>query len=121
MNKLEEMGHRVFWPPRDNKFEDTDQIGIDIIMSNMYELKRSDEVHVIFDPNSQGSIADIEAAMYGGKPIYLVNPHQLHPTEGKSYTNVVLNFLNVYEPSKRYDSKYGFVKVKLEELLKEKM
>ncbi|MEM0138943.1 MAG: hypothetical protein QW100_04415 [Thermoplasmatales archaeon] len=50
-----------------------------------------------------------------------MNTHQLHPTEGKSYTNIVLNLLNIYEPSKRYDSRYGFVKVKLEEPLKEKM
>ncbi len=108
---LEKKGHRVFWPPRDNPFESVDRIGLDIIRTNLEAILASDEVHIIFDPNSQGSIADIEAAMAVKKPIYLVNPELLKATVRKSYTNAVLNMHAMYEPSMVYSRRYGFAGV----------
>jgi len=68
------------------------------------------EIHMIFDHESEGSVADLEAAMALQKPIYLVNRDQLTPTEKRSYTNVVLKLEEDYIPSIIYKKKVGFAK-----------
>jgi hypothetical protein len=108
INKLEAEGHKVYWPHRDNKSEETDPVGLEIIDNNLEGILSADEVHVIWDPASQGSVADLEAAMALRKPIHLVNKDQFKPTQGKSYTNVVLHIDTDYTPSRIHAEVYGF-------------
>ncbi len=112
---LQRAGHEVFWPPVSNYYDlpqnaDADKIGIDTINTNLEAILNSDEVHIIFDPKSEGSIADLEAAMALRKPIHSVNKDQLVATEKRSYTNVVIKIEEDYIPSRMYKERVGFAK-----------
>jgi len=91
---LEECGHRVHWPPRDT--DQDDPVGLRICRDNGRALLAADEVHVWYDPASQGSVFDfgmlfLASEIIGPKKrVVIVNPEALPPTDGKkSFQNLL--------------------------------
>lgn len=89
VKNLEEQGADVHYPPRDTNQNDT--IGFNICSQNKKEMKKRDEIHVFFNPDSTGTLFDIGMAFALGKPVKLIN--KVEKTEKKSFSNV-LNYLN---------------------------
>ncbi len=91
---LERQGHNVYWPLRDT--DQDDSTGFNICMDSAMEIRLADEVHIWYDPASQGSIFDLGALVMTAriigpsKRIVLINRDQVLPTVGESFTNVVL-------------------------------
>lgn len=82
------LGHTVYWPARDTNQEGT---GLAICRQNLAAMSAADEVHIYFDPNSQGSVFDLGAAMALGKRIVMINREDFQKTPGKSFQNVVID------------------------------
>lgn len=70
VESLEAKGHIVHYPPRD-----TDQAlrEIQICRRNVDAIKVSDEVHIFYNPNSQGTHFDMGVAFALGKRIVIAN------------------------------------------------
>lgn len=58
VGSLESMGHVVHWPPRDTKQNDSEH-GTGICRTTFWHILWAKEVHVIFDPTSEGFVSDI--------------------------------------------------------------
>jgi hypothetical protein len=88
---LEDHGVKVHYPPRDVNQDDS--TGLRIMRAHREAMERSDEVHVFWSPNSEGSVCDLGMALMAEKPIRLVNKEfveeWLKNNPGKSYTRVV--------------------------------
>lgn len=61
VNKLESDGYEVHWPLRDTN--QNDPIGLRICTDNLMALARSDEVHIFWNPDSEGSKIDLGMAL----------------------------------------------------------
>lgn len=91
---LEQQGYAVHWPSRDTNQDDP--IGLAICLQNTNAIRDADEVHLWYDPLSQGSIFDLGATVMASlvigprKKFVIANPDAVHPTGGKSLQNVVL-------------------------------
>ena len=81
-------GNVVHWPARDTL---QTQTSFKICEDNRFAMQHSDEVHVWYEPTSQGSVFDIGMAFVMGKPVFLVNPDAVQPTDSKSYNNLVID------------------------------
>lgn len=91
VDALESRGCQVRCP-----FRDTDQSGdgLAIVEAHENDIMWADEVHVWWNPASEGSLWDVAQARMArhfqpGKRIVLINSG-IQPTPEKSYTNVVL-------------------------------
>ena len=93
---LENREYRVFWPKRDNPHEETDRIGLAICEENRRAIYEADEIHVWFDPTSQGSVFDFGmtfAFLWFTRKnfkIVIANSEAVQPTPHKSFQNVLL-------------------------------
>ena len=81
-------GYTVYWPARDT--HQADPIGLTICRDNCAAIRGASEVHVWWNTSSQGSLFDLGMAFAMGKPIFLANPDGIEPTDGKSFTNLLL-------------------------------
>lgn len=88
VGSLEERDMRVYWPMRDTNQKD--DIGLRICTDNKCAMQNSVMVVVWYSKNSTGSIFDLGMAFSFGKAIRLANPHDVKPTESKSFENVLL-------------------------------
>lgn len=84
VKKLEDDGNEVHLPHRDTN---QDARGIDICTENMEAIIWADEVHIFYNPESQGSHFDMGVAFALNKPIKVVESVPL--TEGKSYQRML--------------------------------
>lgn len=91
---LEAAGCSVHWPPRDTAQDDP--VGMRICRDNGFAIMRADEVHVWYDPTSQGSVFDLGMAFMlaevigAPKKVVIANPGDVDPDEGrKSFPNVL--------------------------------
>jgi len=86
--KLEGEGKKVYYPARD-----TDQVdetgGFRICQDNAKAIYKSREVHIFFDPTSEGSRFDLGVAFALGKRLVIVNPEEVERTEKKSFNNMI--------------------------------
>lgn len=86
VERLREAGATVHFPPEDAPQDCP--TGERICAVHLEAMKKSDEVHVIWDVESKGSHFDLGMAYAMGKKIVPVNA--VHPdTEGKSYWKVI--------------------------------
>jgi nucleoside 2-deoxyribosyltransferase len=85
-------GHTPFYPAEDNPYELTDEIGIDICVTNREAMIESDEVHIFYDPTSSGSLWDLGMAFALKKTLKIVNT--IEHTPDKSFSNVILGWAN---------------------------
>lgn len=91
---LEGRGYRVHWPPRDT--DQDDPIGLRICRDNARAILAADEIHVWYDPASQGSVFDFGMLFMASevigpkKKVVIANPEALPATDGKkSFQNVL--------------------------------
>lgn len=82
--RLEQEGHQVHLPHRD-----TDQRGkgYQINLANMEAIKKADEVHIFYSPESQGTHFDMGVSFALGKKISIVESVAI--PEGKSYQGLL--------------------------------
>jgi hypothetical protein len=89
---LERAGHTVHWPPRDN--DQSDPVGIRICSQMRKALKEAHEVHIWYDPESQGTLFDagmlFAFLLDQQKKVVIINRAQIQPTPHKSFQNVLL-------------------------------
>lgn len=88
----EKTGDVVHWPARDTN--QNDKVGLRICTDNRRAIFEADEVHIWFNPASQGTLFDIGIAFALEKKIRLINSEMIAPTEGKSFANVLLALHN---------------------------
>lgn len=88
VEELEKKNIRTFYPARDTVQVDATG-GIRICNDNCNSLRQCKEIHIIFHPDSKGSLFDLGVVFAMGKPIHIVNP--ILPTEEKSFKNVLLS------------------------------
>ena len=82
------LGYRVHIPYRDTIQTEN---AINICLTNIEEMKKSDFILVYFDEASIGTIYDLGVAMGLGKEIKLIN--HVYRTENKSFNNVLLDYV----------------------------
>lgn len=87
---LENAGLSVYWPHRDT--DQSDPVGVEICAANRAALENAQEVHVWYDPASEGSKFDIGMAWVARKPLIIANRHEIIPTPHKSIENVILEW-----------------------------
>ena len=87
---LEEAGHTVFYPARDNPYEKIDETGSQIWTHNMAGMEPCDEVHVYWDPESTGSKSDIGMALALKKPLVVV--YMDSNKKGPCYETLILDW-----------------------------
>ena len=85
VEKLEQRGNTVHWPPRDTS--QIDLTGLQICKDNLRAIQEADCIYFTWDGISQGCLFDLGMAFALGKPIiYLSMPM---PTKDKSFQNMV--------------------------------
>ena len=72
IDQLELGGAKVYYPTRDNPYEDTDAVGYQICKENTNAIKNSKEVHIFWDKDSQGSLFDLGSAFALDKKLRIV-------------------------------------------------
>jgi len=87
--RLEEWGHVVHLPHRDTNQNDT---GINICKQNRGAIKKSDEVHIFYSPESTGTHFDMGVAFALNKKIVVVENVEYGP--GKSYPRMLDEWQN---------------------------
>ncbi len=88
VSKLEDEGKKVYWPLRDTNQDDS--VGLRICQDNRKAIIESDEVHVWWNPSSQGSLFDLGMTFGTDKKVVLANPESVKTTPHKSFNNVLL-------------------------------
>lgn len=81
---LESKGHSVHLPHRDTN---QDALGIDICTQNKNAIKHSDEVHIFFNPDSQGTYFDMGVAFALGRKLVVVE--NVDYGTGKSFPRMI--------------------------------
>jgi len=84
VESLESEGVKVHLPHRDTNQKGT---GIEICNQNANAIKASDEVHIFYNPDSQGTHFDMGVAFTLGKKIVIVKT--ITYGEGKSYARML--------------------------------
>lgn len=82
---LEHQGHKVHFPPRDTNQNDV--TGVNICLNHFHAISEADEVHIWYDPTSQGVHFDLGMAFVLGKPLKLINDPP--DNSDKSYIKVI--------------------------------
>ena len=100
--KLEKEGYEVYWPARDNPYQNTDKIGIQIITFNRHKMLLAEEIHIWYDKKSTGSVFDIGmfwALVNIGsfKKFVIINREETKPTPHKSFENVILTLAKEFD------------------------
>lgn len=91
VNKLEEQGHKVHYPPRDTNQE---QNGYAICAENAKAIKNADVVHVYYDETSKGTHFDMGVAFALGKPITVVAGATVH-SNTKSFPGMLYHWTHI--------------------------
>lgn len=93
VDRLEEEGCAVRCPFRDTN--QNDEIGLRIVEEHEDDIIWADEIHIVWNPGSEGSLWDVAQARMARhfmpeKKIIVVNAAKVEITTDKTYTNVVL-------------------------------
>ena len=88
LSQLENEGHKVHYPPRDTNQDDP--VGLDICTENRAAINEADEIHIYWNPTSQGSLFDFGMLFMAEKPLKLINRDDVERTPHKSFQNVLL-------------------------------
>lgn len=104
--KLEADSYDVYWPQRDNRYQNTDTTGLLICEYNRERMFEADEIHIWYDKNSTGSVFDIGmffmfVRTHSFKRFVIINREDIPPTPHKSFENVILAL------GKQYDNPVG--------------
>lgn len=110
VKELEKQGHTVKCPFRDTN--QTDKIGLHIVEEHTQDILWADQIHIWWNPTSEGSIWDIAQSYLAmrlmTKKMVLINPEDIELTPDKSFTNVVVAIcLDLHPDSTIDDLKQG--------------
>ena len=98
VTERESEGNKVHYPPRD--VNQQDETGFKIMAAHKEAMKKSDEIHAYWSPESEGSVCDLGMALMSEKPLILINRQEVESWllthEGKSYTRVVYEIDKIY-------------------------
>ena len=83
-----ELGAEVYCPIWDT--DQNDAIGNRICEDNRAAIEAADEVHVWYNPASQGTLFDVGMAWALRKPLIIINRYDLTLTPEKSFVNFLL-------------------------------
>jgi|WetSurMetagenome_2_1015567.scaffolds.fasta_scaffold1204117_1 hypothetical protein len=86
--KLKGEGKKVYYPA-DDTVQTGDDTGLRICQDNCRAIRKSREVHIFYDPKSEGSRFDLGIAFAFDKTLRIVNPDDFELTEGKSFANMI--------------------------------
>ena len=86
VKQLEELGLKVYLPPRDTPQDDP--TGEAICQRTLEAIKCAKEIHVWYSSDSQGCHWDCGSAYALGKKMILINPDE-PDRNGKSYMKVI--------------------------------
>lgn len=89
VTKLEKQGYNVYLPHRNTNQNDT---GINICKQNRKAIKKADEIHIFYNPESQGTHFDLGVAFAYDKPIKVIE--NVKYGEGKSYPRMIKEWEN---------------------------
>jgi hypothetical protein len=78
---LEAKGHSVHWPARDTN-QTQDLLGR--MAQNRDAIKRSNEIHIYWDPASLGSKVDLGMIFMANKPVKLINKEEVEKNPSRS-------------------------------------
>jgi hypothetical protein len=92
VNKLESEGCEVHLPHRDT---DQNASGYEICMQNTKAIAMANEVHIFYNPDSQGTHFDMGAAFAYGRKIVVVENVEYGP--GKSYPRMLDEWASIYK------------------------
>ncbi len=67
---LEQAGYEVYWPATDT-VKETEDNSTDVMSQNRQALALADEVHLMYDPDSEGSKLDLGMAWAWRKPLVI--------------------------------------------------
>lgn len=100
VENLEKKGYKVHYPPRDT--DQNDPTGLYICSRNREAISKSDEIHIYWNPKSEGSLFDfgmtfMSMLFMSDKIVYLINRENLVRTPTKSFTNVLLELDEIYK------------------------
>lgn len=90
--KLESEGNEVHLPHRDTKQDDT---GYNICRQNAKVIAGCTEVHIFYNPDSQGTHFDMGVAFACGRKIVIVENVPYGP--GKSYPRMLDEWASIYK------------------------
>jgi len=91
---LKDKGHEVRCPISDTN--QVDELGLRIVEEHEDDIIWAEEIHIIWNPASEGSLWDVAQARMARrfmprKKIVVVNASEVQITDTKSYTNVILS------------------------------
>ena len=89
--KLEKKGHKVHLPHRDTN---QSARGYDICLQNCKAIAMADEVHIFYNPDSQGTHFDMGVAFAYGRKIVVVENIEYGP--GKSYPRMLDEWAQIF-------------------------
>lgn len=95
VDTLEKSGVKVHLPHRDTNQSAT---GIEICNQNMDAIKQSDEVHIFYSKESQGTHFDMGVAFAMNKKIKVIENEPY--VEGKSYPRMLVEWENNFKINK---------------------
>jgi|FLOH01.1.fsa_nt_gi hypothetical protein len=98
VTSLENEGHEVHYPPRDTPQDDPH--GMKICLNNREAIIWADEIHIFWNPNSQGSKFDFGMIFALDKLVMLINRSDIKPTKYKSFENVLIELDDTYRTKK---------------------
>jgi len=90
VSKLEIEGHKVHLPHRDTNQQGS---GIDICKQNRKAIELSDEVHLFYSAESQGTHFDMGVAFALRKTIKVIKNIEL--TQGKSFARMAIEWQDI--------------------------
>jgi hypothetical protein len=93
VEKLEQKGYFVHLPHRDTN---QDATGYSICSQNRQAIELSDEVHVFYNGNSQGTHFDLGMAFALDKQIIVVENEEI-PEKGKSFPRMIKEWEEIYK------------------------
>ncbi len=95
ISRLETAGHKVHFPPRNTN--QNDLVGLNICSENRAAIMGADEIHIYYNPKSEGSLFDFGMTFMADKPIKLINKYDIERTPYKSFQNVLLELDEKYK------------------------
>ncbi len=90
IESLESVGKKVYYPARDTN--QIDDIGYRICEDNRRAIFDSEEIHIMWDKESQGSLFDLGMAFMLNKPLFIINKIEVEDTPTKSFSNMILKW-----------------------------
>lgn len=113
VDRLIRNGFNVYWPTKDNPFQNTDKVGLKICKYNAKRFLRAKDNWIWWNDKSKGSHFDLGmmfmlmllgemlenfeeltldelAKLLKDRKIILANPKEVQPTENKSFNNLLL-------------------------------